>query len=352
MSRSLRCTHCDLPLDEGTERCPRCLRKSTVLDPRAKVRTPGAIEVGDVGEEGEAARASDGPAHVGIRATMLLLGYAVFGPLTWLIIGNQAWLEPRGLWLPGCFAAMALGTMPLRMTFAPPDAPMEAAEAKRHYAWRMVAVLGIAAGLFAAQALAGLLIDDPIAALFLGLLFFLAPILVVPPLIKARREGRSIGDALAGAGKGLGLAVAVVAGVAIISALRAASHPPPKTIFIPSDPKALLDPLDLQGVAVSARWVADERGQRALELSGDGGAFERSMLALVGNVTGKLGELKRDPRASGAVRLVLPARLDTPENRKAAEAEATMLTGALEGARTAQGEPIRVSFVFGEHQAR
>jgi hypothetical protein len=270
----------------------------------------------------------------------------------WLILDHQAWLEPRRLWLPGCFAAMALGTMPLRMAFAPPDAPMDGAEAKRHYALRMVAVLGIAAGLFAAQALAGLLVDDTMAALFLGLLFFLAPLLVVPPLLKARREGRSLGEALGTAGKGLGLAMAIVAGVAILSALRAASHPPPKTIVIPSDPKALLDPLDLEGVQVTSRWVTDGTGKSALELSADGGAFERSMLALVGNVTGKLGELKREPRASGAVRLVLPARLDTPENRKAAEKEVQMLTGALDEARTAGGDPIRVSFVFGAVKAR
>lgn len=345
MSRTPRCTFCDLPLEAGVERCPRCLRKSSVGAPVARVRT-AAPEL-DV-EGAEAA----GPAHVGLRALITTLAYVVYLPLTYLLISHKEWLDPHRLWLAACFGAMALGTMPLRMGFAPPDAPMDARGAAEHYALRMLAVLGIAAGIFSAQALAAQLVSEDMLALFLGLLFFLAPILVIPALIKARREGRSAQETVASVAKGLGLAAAIVVAVGALAALRASSHPPPKTIVIPEDPKALLDPLDLASVPVSARWVADEAGRSALELSADGGAFERSMMALVGNVTGKLDELKRDPRASGAVRLVLPARLDTKENRKAADDEATMITGALEGARTGSGDPLRVSFVFGEVKGR
>ena len=31
---TLRCTRCDLALPEGTERCPKCLRTSTLVDPK------------------------------------------------------------------------------------------------------------------------------------------------------------------------------------------------------------------------------------------------------------------------------------------------------------------------------
>jgi hypothetical protein len=345
MSRTPRCTFCDLPLEAGVERCPRCLRKSSVRDPVQRVRTAAP------GLEIEGAEAA-GPAHVGVRALITTLAYVVYLPLTYVIISSKDWLDPHRLWLAACFGAMALGTMPLRMGFAPPDAPMDARGAAEHYALRMLAVLGIAAGLFTAQALAAQLVSEDMVALFLGLLFFLAPLLVIPALIKARREGSSAQATLASVGKGLGLAAAIVVAVGALAALRASSHPPPKTIVIPADPGALLDPLDLASVQVSSRWVADEAGRGALELSADGGAFERSMMALVGNVTGKLGELKHDPRASGAVRLVLPARFDTKENRKAADDEATMLTGALEGSRTVSGDPLRVSFVFGEVKGR
>jgi hypothetical protein len=131
---------------------------------------------------------------------------------------------------------MALATMPLRMAFAPPDTALDAGPAARHYAFRMAFVLGLAAGLFAAQALASRISADPIVSIFLGLLFLLAPLLVVPPILTARREKRPLFDVLAAGAKGIAVAVAVVVALALLVVLRASSNPRPTTVHLPTGP--------------------------------------------------------------------------------------------------------------------
>lgn len=226
----IRCAQCKVELEAGAERCPQCLRKSTLVGEDGKA--VGASYLGLGGEPPVAAP----PAHVGIRAGILVLAYGIFGPLLGLIFARQPWLEAHALWVPACFAAMALGTFPLRMAFAPPDGgPMSAAQAARHYAFRMLAVLGLAAGLFVAQGLAAKIVSDPVVAIFLGLLLLLLPLLVVPAVVAARREKRPIRAVLGAGARGLAIAIAVVAVVAILVVLRTSSRPRPTTIFIPRD---------------------------------------------------------------------------------------------------------------------
>ena len=81
-----------------------------------------------------------------------------------------------------------------------------------------------------------MLVAEPVGAIFLGLLFALAPLLVVPAILTARREKRSIGAVFAAGAKGRALAVGVVAMVAVIVVLRGSSRPPQRTIYIPSLP--------------------------------------------------------------------------------------------------------------------
>jgi hypothetical protein len=248
MSRRPRCTACKIALDPGADRCPQCLRKSTVVGADGQPLDTPPLDLGrgggGGGGRGRAAPAS--PAHVGIRALTLLVAYALCAPLLWLIFAHEAWLEAHALWLPACFAAMALAMMPLRMAFAPPDGPMDSRGAARHYAFRMGFVLVMAAGLFTAQALASAIVTDGVTSIFLGLLFVLAPLLVVPAILTARREKRSIGAVLQAGAKGVGLALAIVLAVAVLVVLRASSHPPPRVIYLPPpDLDRLLDPPDL-----------------------------------------------------------------------------------------------------------
>jgi len=349
MSPPSRCDACAVEIPAGADRCPRCLRKSTVSGARADRAAPGAAP--RIGIERALSEEDDrSPAYIGVRVAATALAYCAFGPILWLIFRSEAWLDARGLWLAACVAALALATLPLRMAFAPSDGATSAASAGRSYGIRMAVVLAVAALLFLVNALAAQIVDDMLARIFLGLLLFLVALLVVLPLVAALLWKRPMRAALGVAAKGAGAAVVIVGLVAVISALRAArTGNAPAPLTIPADPKSLLDPLDLESVRVESIWLKDAGGEAALHLYADGGDFKRSSKKLVVTALTMIGAVRADPSASRAVTLWLPQRLDTPENRAAARDEERTINAALASAdrRIASGRPIRVAFAFG-----
>lgn len=339
---SLRCSRCQIPLDAGTERCPRCLRKSTVVDGEGTV--VGRL---DHHVPAEPAPPQSGPRFVGVRAAVLVAAYAVIGPLVYLILRDEAALKARDLWLPGGFASLMLGTLPLRMVFAPPEASSSAREAAREYALRMAAVVGFSAGMALAQALAVRLVGDAFLAIFLGLLLFLLPLFVGIPIAGALRKKISVREAITGAARQAGLTFLIVGMVGVL-ALR--PRPQKQAIVLPPpDVKSLLDPMDLESVRAKATWEPDASGAPALYLRADAPEFDRTLQKLVVEAVIRVKDVELRPGASGTVIVVVPSRFETPENDRKAREEERSLNDTLTkvGKTTGQGKPIQVRFVFG-----
>ena len=286
-----------------------------------------------------------------MRAAILFGGWALFVPLIAWTIRDSAWFEARKRWLPACFAAFALGTMPLRMTFARPDSPLASArDAATVYGLRMAAVPAIGAGLFAAMALAGRLVDNTVASIFLGLFFFLATGLVGLVVIGSIRGRRSFLDTMKRTAKALGMAAGIVLACAVLVALRAARDAPNHELSIPSDPHALLDPFDLERVEMTEAWVPSERGGVELALSADAGDFDRTLKKLsIGASVRAAGGIARAGFDGGIV-LRFPARFDSPANRAAITAELKQSNDVFAAISPKNpGDPrIRVRFEFTE----
>src|SRR5262249_30555143 len=158
-----------------------------------------------------------------------------------------------------CFALMTLATMPLRATFARPDAPLaDARDAAKTYGLRMALVPAMAGGLFGAVTLASRLVEAAGGAMFFGVFFFLSALFVGAAVVGAVQKKRRLGDTLVASAKGIVIAAGIVAACAVILALRVARQPPEHTIFVASDAKAILDPHNLESIRVVETWVKGE----------------------------------------------------------------------------------------------
>jgi hypothetical protein len=341
MKSSLRCTTCQLELAPETERCPRCLRLTTFDHPDSPGPfTPASREP----------RAPEGPpVHAGIRAAVLLAAYLLYGPMLWALFDHEIWWRAHSLWVPVSFAGLALAILPLRMVFVPPDTPLTAPEATRQYALRMATVPVIALALFATQALASSLIEEPLFSIFLGLFFLLTPLLVVPSVLAARQQKRSLGDTILAGGRGLALALAVVVAVGAASLLRAASsRPAPRPLVLPAMSPELLGRSVRAVVPVSSSWARDASQRTTLHLRADGADFEQSKQELLVVVGGKLDAVRKDPQTTGTIRLWVPPRFDTPAHRDSLREEEGVLARALASTRADNGAPVRMLLGFGD----
>ena len=352
---SARCAKCDIELEPEAERCPRCLRKSTVVSGRGpRFASRGladdasdrpAAPAGPVFAPTEASP----PAHATVRLVVLLVAWAAAAPALFVLFSNEEWLTARRLWLGAIFAGVWLATMPLRVAFSRTPRPLDARGTARHYAVSTFGLLALAPLLFGVMGLASMLVASDIAAIFVGVFFFLVLLLGVPALVGAVRGQKPVGATVLATGKAVGLAALLVGAMAAIVALRATRTDKPKTIYIPENPKGLLDPLDIEHVAVKSERVRGEGGLETMHLSADGGSFERTKTKLLVAALQATDALKQDARASGEVRLWLPAHLGTLDNQRTAREEEDALNGALRatGTKTAGGRPVHVGITFG-----
>ncbi|MBI4956669.1 MAG: hypothetical protein HY908_31920 [Myxococcales bacterium] len=354
---SLRCVHCDLALEPEAERCPRCLRKSGLVDsgaprreqrPRLEALEPGLEPGRDFG-----AAAPAPPSHAGVRLATLVGAWAFAAPVLGLVFAAEPWLEAHGLWLAAIMGALAVTSLPLRAVFTAPPPDLDTRGAARHYALLALGVQGMGLVLFGAMALASALVSSPFASIFVGLALFLVLVLCGPIAFAAVRGRHPAGPALRAIGKNAAIAVAIVvvgAGLVLLrTASRTASSARPTVPVFLGDPKEVLDPLDVGSVAVRTRRVTEADGFVTVHLSADGGAFDRTMVRLLAAALEATDAAKRDPRASGEVRLWMPARLRDSDAEATLRSEENAINDALRGteARTAGGRPIHVSFGFG-----
>jgi hypothetical protein len=329
---TVHCSRCRIPLPDDADRCPRCLRKSTVVDPAAVKRSP-----------------SEGPLFVGVRAAVLLAAYAVYGPLVVLILHSESALKERGLWLPACFVTMILAVLPLRMAFAAPETASTAREAAREYAVRMAWVLGGAAIMGVTQTVAVWIAGETATSILLGLFFMFATVAVGTQVARVVREEIPARQAIRTAAKQTGLGLLGVVLLGAVFALRSQRTNRPTIVLPPPNLKELLDPMNLEGVPVRVAWEADTSGAPALHLRADTPELERTIQKLTLEGLMKLEEVQHRPGASGTMILVLPSRFESPENERRRGEEERKLNETLTavGRTTPEGKPIRVRIVFG-----
>ncbi|MCC6523001.1 MAG: hypothetical protein IT373_10100 [Polyangiaceae bacterium] len=354
---SLRCIHCELALEPEAERCPRCLRKSGLVDadaprrerrPRLEALEPGLEPGRNFGADAPAP-----PSHAGVRLVTLVGAWALAAPIMGLLFAAEPWLEAQGLWLAAIMGGFAVASLPLRAVFTAPPPDLDTRGAARHYALLSLGVQAMGLVLFGAMALATTFVTSPIVGLFVGLAIFLVLVLCGPIAFAAVRGRHPAGPALRAIGKNAVIAIAIVVVGAGLVLLRAASRTessarPTIPVFL-GDPKKVLDPLDVGSVEVRTRRVTDADGFVTVHLSADGGSFDRTMVRLLGAALGAADAAKKDPRASGELRLWMPARLRDSDAEATLRTEESALNDALRGtgARTAGGRPIHVSCGFG-----
>jgi hypothetical protein len=353
-SKGLRCSRCDIPLDPGTERCPRCLRQSSVIDlhaPKRVDRAPERVYVAAAPGGGATEPGDRPPKHVGIRIAALAVAWAACAPVVWLILGNEPWLEARGLWLSACVTAVGLGSLPLRMAFAPPESAISPRAATRHYFWLMAAAVAMSLAFGAGVAAAARVTDNPLYALGGGLLLFLLLLLCGPVVVGAWRQRKPAAEVLRALARNAALAVAIVClGGALVWLRSLKSHDARPTLYLPEDPTGLLDPLDLQHVPVRSSRTLDAERLWTVHLAADGGDIRRSLGKLSVEIVLEAGKMRGDASVNGQIRGWLPARLRTAENEQAAREEERSLREAMRSGslRTGGGRPIEVTMEFGE----
>lgn len=279
----------------GAERCPRCLRQTSLVDPSQP----------DAG--------SEGPRRPGARALVLVAAYAAFGPLLWIVISTQPWFAARKIEVASVLAAGVLGLLPLRMAFAPPEKGVSDADIPAHYAIRMLAVLALAAGVFAGGVIASHVVESAIAQLFGGLVFGLVPLLVTTSIIEGSKKNESrvaIGMRVA---KAVALATLVVGAAVLLGVLkgRRAESPEPKFDGVVRSVDVLDDLEEMTSLKFTKHWRKGQDGKLDLELRVDGGALEPSIQRLYAEALGALPEIEKKDGASGRVRLVLPRALES-----------------------------------------
>jgi hypothetical protein len=341
----IRCSHCDIVVAADAERCPQCLRKSTLVD-------PGAREA-PMESPWDLAPPSGPPSHAGVRFFVLLGAWVVLSPFVWLVFAGYAWLERHHVWLGGVMAAFALTTIPLRVAFERLDEPLDARRTARRYALLMLFAPGSAAAMFVAGAAANRIAGDGAGAVFLAVLFFLVGIFCAPVLVAAVRGRQPWTAVLPVLARNAGIAVLIVAGLGLVVALRAGtSSSRSNTIVIPSRPSFLDDLERLRAVPVHSARVPEADGLHALHLQADAGDVKSTLTRLESEAMEQIAKLRDDATASGHVHLWLPPRFETPEDLPEVRSAERVLGSALADQKTAAGRPIHVTFGFGRLPGR
>ena len=317
--KSLQCTHCGASLEPGVERCPQCLRKHTSRE----VVPPARVDV--------------------VRWGFLVGAWVLCVPVAWLHWDAQPWFETHGARLSATLFLGAVILLPPRFAFS---------ELLRGARWRDAAsalglVWSFSALLAIAVWLASRFTDNPSVAVVTGLIIFLAPLLLVPPVLTAMREGTSRRRALrAGVLRFAGISAAIVT----LFGVRLLTAPKPKPpLVIVQNPKALLDPFDLAGAKVERRWLAGADGLKSLHIGSEAEPFERSVLKLKSELINALSELDQTADATPVVTLWVPSRFQNPLASAEIAKESDLLNKVLakSNRKTPRGEPVRVVISFG-----
>jgi hypothetical protein len=328
------CKACDLELEPDADRCPKCLRKSTIA----------SADDDDGGSEERA------PLWIGPRAVVALSAIAFGSLVAWRMFAAERWLEAHHAWMASILVALGLVTMPIRVAFRMDSKAETATEALRFYALSTLAVDGIMLVFAACVAVAALALGESILALPVGLFAFFMLIVATPVVVVAIRRPRELPATLRSSGKmALVLAALVIGGSALVY-VDAAAQPRPAKIVIPDNPKELLDPMDLGSVHVDRLTTRNADGTTTRHLHADGGDIQRTLLTLDVAALSAIDETKRDASANGVVRCWVPARLRTPDaEAELAKEQATMDEGLSSLViKTAPGRVVRVVFAFGE----
>jgi hypothetical protein len=325
-----RCTACDLELARGADRCPRCLRKSTVRG-------------------GDDVTGSDTPPWIGVRAGVAMVAIASGGAMAWLLFTHDAWLRERNLVLPAAIAALALVTMPLRVAFRLPSEASNAREALRFYVVATLAADGLAVLFAAFTAIASVALSGSIWSLPVGLVAFLLFMFAAPVAVVAVRRPQELAATAKRAGKQALVVTALVLAIMLMTFLGA-SRTEKKTIYVAEDPKSILDPMDIEHVKLAARTTRETDGTTTRNLSADGGDMKRTLLKLDVAAMSAVDEAKRDTTSSGFVRCWIPPRMRTPENAAEVAREQAAMESALVSvaAKTPSGRAIHIRFDFGD----
>lgn len=205
------CTRCQIELDPSAERCPKCLRKTTVVGLAAGVATP---------DPARRDRDETRPSFLGVRLGTLGVSWCLAGVLTWLVIGAEPWLEARQLWLSGIVAMSWAWMMPLFLAFRAPEADATTiADAIRQYASLSGAVMGMGLLLSAILAVTVISTGSALAGLVVGIVIFLVGLLAGPALYQAAR-GKKTWDEARAATKKAGIAVLLVVALMALAFLR------------------------------------------------------------------------------------------------------------------------------------
>lgn len=318
---TLRCSHCGHTLEPGVERCPECLRRHT--------------------EE----TVEDRPGFDVVRWGFLLGAWALCVPAAWAYTQAGPWLEGKGLQLSAILFVGVLVLLPPRFAFS---------GLLRRARWTealsaLGMVWGFAVLLAGAVALATRLTTNAPVAVLVGLIIFLAPLIIVPTLWLARRRQRSLARAWrVGILRFAGVSAAVVTLFGLRLLLAPAPTPAPPVVV--ANPKALIDPLDLEHAPVERAWRVDAAGLKHLHLASEAAPVERAVLRLKAELINALSELDQTADAAAVVTLWVPLRFESASARTALAKESDLLNDVLTKSKrkTLRGEPVRVVMAFGE----
>jgi hypothetical protein len=318
--KTLQCSHCGASLEAGVERCPQCLRKHTARE----VVPRGRVEV--------------------VRWAFLLGAWLLCVPVAWLHSNAQPWFEAHGAWLSATLFLAAVILLPPRFAFS---------ELLRGARWRDAAgalgmVWSFAAVLAVAVWFASRFTDNPSVAVLAGLIVFLAPLLLIPPVVTAVRQGTSRRRALrVGVLRFAGVSAAIVT----LFGVRLLTAPKPKPpLVIVQNPKALVDPFNLEGAKVERRWLAGADGRKSLHIGSEAEPFERAVLKMKSELINALSELDQTADAAPVVTLWVPPRFQSAPASAEIAKESDLLNEVLTKSKrkTQRGEPVRVVISFGE----
>ena len=330
------CRACDLEIEPDADRCPKCLRKSTLAP-------TGELEPYQDEEDHQ-------PLWIGARALVALVALALGGIAAWRMFAADEWLRAHGLWIPAILVSLGLVTMPIRVAFRMDSEAKTAREALRFYAFSTLAVDGFIALFAACVAVASLFLGESIAVLPVGLFAFFMMLVATPVVVVAVKRPHELSATLKKSGKMALVLGGVVLGGTCLVMLSVASHPEPRKIVIFENPKDILDPLDLEHVAVDRSTTRNADGTTTRHLRADGGDIKRTLLKLDVVSISAVDEAKRDPSASGLVSCWVPARLRTPDAEAELAKEQTTMDHVMKDMvlKTPSGRAVRVVFAFGE----
>ena len=317
--KTLRCSHCGVTLEPGLERCPECLRKHTAQE---VVREPGP----DV-----------------VRWLFLPGAWALGAPLAWLHFEQREWLSAHGLEVGSLLFVGTVMLVPPRFVIS----PLLKRAKWREAAGALAGIWGIAALLAGATMLASQLTSSVPASILIGLILFLAPLVALPPLVEAHRLGTSRRKAF---GVGLARFAGIAALLITIFGLKMLAAPRPKPpLVIFGNPKAFLDPLDLEHAPVERGWRVEADGLKTLHLASEAAPFERALLKLKVELLSALTDLDQTPDAAPVVTLWIPERFATDASRAELKKESDLLNDVFTRSKrlTPRGAPVRVVITFG-----